>query len=143
MHERRFRVTITHMSDPSPAERLTSVFAPEAAAPRLARHWAHPVLASWGLDGSMADAVVAVSELMTNAIVHGAGDVELSLVRFAGRVRIEVRDHGTGEVTAGRPSSDAPGGRGVHIIGQMARAWGVEPCADGGKTVWAEFDLTK
>src|ERR1700722_15218103 len=129
------------MSDPLRGERLTTVFKREVATPRLARRGGDPVFASWGLSGTMPDAVVVVSELMTNAIVHGQGDVALSLIRLPNRIRIEVRDEGPGVVIDHAAGADAVGGRGVHIVAQMARAWGVEPDVGGGKTVWAELDL--
>ncbi len=131
------------MVDPQPEDCVSNVFSPGPGAPRLARQWADPVLASWGVDGTMPDVVVAVSELMTNAITHGFGDVRLRLLRLEDCVRIEVQDHGPGQVTLSLPPSDALGGRGMHIVAAMARDWGVSQHRGGGKTVWAEFSLTR
>jgi anti-sigma regulatory factor (Ser/Thr protein kinase) len=83
-----------------------------------------------------------VSELVTNALIHGrpsaAADAADMRVRLCpDRVRVEVRDDGRGfRPTARTPDQDAGSGWGLHIVGELADAWGVEPGARN--CVWFE-----
>jgi anti-sigma regulatory factor (Ser/Thr protein kinase) len=103
-----------------------------------------------GLDGHAAlllDMRLAVSEMVTNSIRHGTRSseelVEIVIDVDSGRVRIEVRDQGSGFDPAGRtdlPPSHSTAGRGLHLVDALSSRWGVE--LSGSTTVWAEFDLT-
>jgi len=83
--------------------------------------------------------VLMLSELATNAVRHAVTSYDVS-VRFAGdpwRVRVEVSDGGGGYPTRHEPVADAAHGRGLHIVGTLSDAWGVELRRDSaGKTVW-------
>jgi anti-sigma regulatory factor (Ser/Thr protein kinase) len=88
------------------------------------------------------DAVLLVSELVTNAVRHGEG----STVELIGRVRggacrIEVVDGGDGFVPTREHTLTHldPRGRGLPMVAALADAWGAY---EGGSThVWFEFDL--
>ena len=99
------------------------------------------------------DAMLVVSELVTNAVTHA---VPPSCLPGRARVMVEVcvnplvgRPRGV-RVAVGDPSSDLPEhhraepgeehGRGVMLVATLAQRWGVER-VPGGKQVWAEFDL--
>lgn len=98
-------------------------------------------------DGLSADRVwvleLIVSELVTNAVRHGAGRLTLTLTEVGGHVHIEVHDH-SAQLPVSRyvkGSDTATGGRGLGIISELSQAWGVT--SDGsGKTVWADLALT-
>ncbi|MFE0253656.1 ATP-binding protein [Streptomyces sp. NPDC059010] len=90
------------------------------------------------------DLLLCVSELATNALLHGAppGRGFLLRVRYDGHVlRVEVHDSGTG-VPRIPDDPDAPdeGGRGLLLVGALADKWGVGE-RNPGKVVWAEFAL--
>ncbi|HLT68525.1 MAG TPA: ATP-binding protein [Acidimicrobiales bacterium] len=85
------------------------------------------------------DVVLMVSELVTNAVLHGAGDVEVTLDRSDDVVRVEVADEGGFALPRpGRPGSDDVTGRGLAIVDALADAWG-DSVDDRGRTrVWVE-----
>ncbi|WP_369377703.1 ATP-binding protein [Streptomyces sp. cg36] len=94
------------------------------------------------------DAVLVLSELLSNACRHGRplgpadmgdGDVRAAWrIDKAGRLTVEVTDGGgpTRPIPA-TPSVTARGGRGLNIISALAQDWGVRDSAAGEVTVWA------
>lgn len=81
-----------------------------------------------------------VSELATNAMLHGEGQVRVRVVPRDAGVRVEVGDAGS-RLPARRSSElDAEGGRGIALVEALASAWGVESSSPDGKTVWFELD---
>ena len=69
-----------------------------------ARRFVRQTLGAWGLSTQTAELQVAASELVTNAIMHGQGGVDVTLLRLADRLRLGVE--------AGlRPTSDPDPGR--------------------------------
>jgi anti-sigma regulatory factor (Ser/Thr protein kinase) len=117
------------------------------AAPREARVLLAAELAAVGvpLDHRDAEAVLlVVSELVTNAVVHGGEPIELSIeIDDHRRVRLSVADGSTEkpDVTADRTST--VGGWGIPLVRRLAIRCGVAPRDDGrtGKTVWADLPL--
>jgi serine/threonine-protein kinase RsbW len=97
------------------------------------------------LDGRPAadDAILCLSELATNATVHShsrhpGGHFTVRAEIHAGRLRIEVHDQG-GPWTRPMPG-DVQHGHGLHIVSQLAHAWGITGDSDTGWTVWFEAD---
>jgi anti-sigma regulatory factor (Ser/Thr protein kinase) len=93
------------------------------------------------------DAVLILSELLSNACKHGrplgdalAGDGDVRAawrVDRGGRLTVEVTDGGGPTRPApGTPSITAHGGRGLNIITALADDWGVRDDARGEVTVW-------
>ncbi|MEH1129626.1 ATP-binding protein [Micromonospora sp. CPCC 206061] len=107
-------------------------------APGMARRAVGAVLAAWGfgdedwLDGAR----VVVSELISNAVRHGNGCVELRVQAHGDRVIVSAAD-GSSVVPRRRRADDA-GGRGLAVIEAFAPRWGVED-HEGGKRVWVEL----
>ncbi|NJC70042.1 ATP-binding protein [Planosporangium thailandense] len=81
-----------------------------------------------------------VSELASNAVLHGGGafDVSVEYVPDKGLVRIEVTDSGDGQPTVQAPSVTAEHGRGLLLVDKLANAWGVQRGSTR-KTVWFEL----
>jgi anti-sigma regulatory factor (Ser/Thr protein kinase) len=77
-----------------------------------------------------------VSEVVTNAVRHGATDAPLELhARWNSEVRVEVSDHGDGFSPHPRVRAlEEPGGFGLFLVGSLADRWGVD--TDDGTTVW-------
>ncbi|HWA65541.1 MAG TPA: SpoIIE family protein phosphatase [Mycobacteriales bacterium] len=84
------------------------------------------------------DAEQVVSELVTNAILHGKEPVTLRLSRTGTALRLEVEDAGRTLPVVGRASVDTMTGRGLSLIAALASGWGVTE-SPGGKVVWAEI----
>jgi anti-sigma regulatory factor (Ser/Thr protein kinase) len=105
-------------------------------APRRARH----ALRSWLDDVDCEDpvpddALIVVSELVTNVVMHTASDSVVIAAFDDNRLRIEVHDgdpHGLVAATGA-----AVRGFGLSILESLCDAWGWEP-TDSGKRVWTE-----
>jgi len=82
-----------------------------------------------------AEAQLVVGELVTNAVMHGAPPIRLSVTPQASGLRVAVHD--------GRPDLGPPGpdSRGIRLVDQFAREWGVEAVPDHGKVIWASLRL--
>lgn len=107
------------------------------------RRSARMLLALWGVETHAQEAaVLALSELVGNAVQYGAAPigVRLELDRWEGTLVGEVTDTGPGWPTprdAGRLDELAEGGRGLLLVGLLCTRWGVTRCAGGpGKSVW-------
>ena len=114
------------------------VFAGDAAQVREARRFLAGVL-----DGcpAAADALLCVSELATNAVLHSrsgrpGGRFTVRATVRAGRVRVEVTDEG-GRWGHER-DGDGQSGRGLLIVGELASRWGRDD-GGAGRTVWFEI----
>jgi len=86
--------------------------------------------------------LLATSEVVTNAIEHGAPPIELRVERLRHHLRVEVRDTSPLGPRI-RPDDVAPTelrGRGMRIVEGCTDRWGIEPMAEG-KAVWFEIDL--
>jgi anti-sigma regulatory factor (Ser/Thr protein kinase) len=117
-----------------------------ADAPAAARHAVTRALAHWDADRREA-ALLAVSELVTNAVRHGsrgpADRVGVRIRRRGRATRIEVIDESAGDAvvaTAARTPGEQPrSGWGLPIVAELTDRWGVE--RDGSRTcVWCELD---
>ncbi|MFF5389998.1 ATP-binding protein [Streptomyces sp. NPDC013012] len=88
-----------------------------------------------------ADALLLVSEVVTNAFRHGGVPYELRLDRVGGRLWVQVSD--TSPV---RPRPHGPhrpsrsSGHGLYLLERLSAAWGCVP-RDGGKAVWFEVEV--
>ncbi|MET8506367.1 ATP-binding protein [Streptomyces sp. NPDC004787] len=106
----------------------------------LARAFVRTALADWGLDARAEDVLVCVSELATNALLHGVPPgrgyrLQLSLTH-PGPLRVEVHDSGDGTPAVREPSDES--GRGLLLVEALADRWGVGE-RNPGKIVWCEF----
>lgn len=93
--------------------------------------------------GVVADAELLVSELVTNAVVHGRSAITLRVNVDPPGIGIAVHDRGDNpiELARGLPDPDEPGGRGLLIVQAIATAWGVMPSdPPPGKTVWFRLE---
>ena len=97
----------------------------------------------WALPDLLArDAILLVSEMVTNAIVHGRGPIHLRVRRASEHLLVEVSDTATAVPRKLRPTSSDVHGRGLQLVAMMADEWGTRPIHDG-KSVWCALELTR
>ena len=102
----------------------SATFPSAAAAVADARRFVRKVLADWGMDEAADDAVLATSELATNAVAYAGTSFEVSCRLEDGDIKIEVRDrHPTRGIEM--PGVTASSGRGLPSIARLAASWGV------------------
>jgi anti-sigma regulatory factor (Ser/Thr protein kinase) len=85
-------------------------------------------------------AVLAVSEIVTNAVQHCRSATTLTICLDSGRVEVRVEDDADELPDLQPPKPDGESGRGLAIVAAVADHWGVEPLPDGGKAVYVAFD---
>jgi anti-sigma regulatory factor (Ser/Thr protein kinase) len=94
----------------------------------------------WQLFHLVDSVELLVSELVTNAILHGVGAVRLVADYDGTRIRVEVHDHDPNapeaHVTAATQLDEH--GRGLQLIAMLADSWGTRR-TDVGKAVWIEL----
>jgi len=120
-----------------PVDRVTTLLPRDRRAATDARDWLAGYLDGW-TDGPQADdALLVVSELATNAVQHGVGDVVVRAEIDAERaIQLSVTDASDRLPALQAVDPRRVGGLGLRIVDQVASDWGVSPFP-GGKTVWA------
>lgn len=110
----------------------------DPASARSARRFVATTLASWGCGDIEDEALLLVSELVTNALIHARTEVEVALRLRPDRLRVEVVDFGTDGVRRRDATSEAQSGRGMALTEALASAWGIDYVL-AGKIVWFEM----
>jgi GAF domain-containing protein/anti-sigma regulatory factor (Ser/Thr protein kinase) len=103
-----------------------------------ARQYVSRRLSAENLSHFADDAELAVTELVTNALLHAAPPVSLRVTPADGHVRVEVRDGSRVAPVRGQADVASMTGRGLALVEALAVRWGVDP-TPAGKVVWAEL----
>nr|WP_225311362.1 ATP-binding protein [Microbispora cellulosiformans] len=104
-----------------------------------ARRRARDVLAEWGLSrDTTEDAILVISELVTNAVLHALPPAELRLFLHGDVVRVEVGDSGAAPVWPGSAPASDERGRGADVVEALALSHGADVRSDSA-TYWAEL----
>lgn len=103
-------------------------------------------LVQWGVGRETGDtAILVVSELVTNAVVHAAGHHVICELRLdRGRLRIAVEDQGYGPTGPQlHRGGEDEGGRGLFLVDAVSSCWGAQETSGygPGRVVWAELSL--
>jgi anti-sigma regulatory factor (Ser/Thr protein kinase) len=89
-----------------------------------------------GLDRRRLDtAVLLISELVTNAVLHGTGEILVTIDIRRHDARFSVCDEGSGTPVV-RPEPGPDGGWGLRLVGELSSRWGVR---EGRTQVWFEL----
>jgi anti-sigma regulatory factor (Ser/Thr protein kinase) len=89
--------------------------------------------------GLVHDTELVVTELVTNALLHGAPPVSIRLIHKGPTIRIEVEDAGRSLPVQSLQNTGSMTGRGLALIAGLSRSWGIDPSRRVGKVVWAEL----
>lgn len=127
--------------------RRTAMTIAQAEPERIAaaRQQLRELLHDWADDDQVDSAVLLVSEMVTNVLVHTDGDALLVAEVTGGterdgqrRLRAEVADASDDLPHKRRPGELASSGRGLVLMELLAQRWGVDPRGEG-KSIWFEF----
>ena len=143
-----------HATEDSPPPRASSaethrplvdfeeVYGGDVDAIGVARKAVERALEPYVDDRRMSDVALLVSELATNALVHGKASHEKPFAVLAQltptALRLEVHDQGPGFVVPEVPKPREIGGLGLVLVHQLSNRWGAD-CSSGAR-VWLEMD---
>lgn len=120
-------------------DRRHAHLAPRPLAPAAGRQLVESACRAWRLPQVLDNAVVVVSELVSNAVEHAGTELDVTVTRRPHGLRLSVRDRKSDPPLVMAPA-DVAGvaqrGRGLAVVAALARSWGYEPAEDG-KSVWA------
>ncbi|WP_327728750.1 SpoIIE family protein phosphatase [Streptomyces sp. NBC_00487] len=127
-----------------PPVRRTALTIAQAEPERIAgaRQQVRELLHDWSCGDQVDSAVLLVSEMLTNVLVHTDADA-LLVAEMTGdggkrRMRIEVTDASDDLPHKRHPGELASSGRGLVLMDMLADAWGVDPRGEG-KSIWFEL----
>ncbi|MFC8125283.1 SpoIIE family protein phosphatase [Streptomyces sp. NPDC057302] len=159
--ETTFRASAQPGYQPGPPAVVCTSLPGNPMAPAAARRFVRAALADWtelevpaaaGITDRLADdAVLLVSELVTNAVVHAGTTVELvcrldeaGLGESCDTLVIEVSDHHPARAVRSEPTPQPPGtpeyGRGLQLVATLSDSWGIT-YRTGTKAVWARLPV--
>jgi len=112
-------------------------------APSAARRWTADCLRAHlgdrpAVPDLIDDAVLCVSELVTNAVHAGCTSLRVELSFKDDGVRVGVVDDAPGRPALRSAGAGERSGRGLRLVEAVSRRWGVD-VVERGKLVWAEF----
>jgi anti-sigma regulatory factor (Ser/Thr protein kinase) len=112
---------------------------PEPTSARACRRFLRSTLEEWDADQFADDAVLLLSELVTNAVLHAGTEIDVEIRLERDVLRVEVRDGDPRLPTVRHYSLLSGTGRGLALVAQTARSWDVEQLPTG-KRVWFELE---
>jgi anti-sigma regulatory factor (Ser/Thr protein kinase) len=120
-----------------PGQARSLVLELSLSAPRAAREHVRLVCAGVVAPRQADEVALVVTELVTNSVRYGQGQINLVLRARRGEVFVAVQDRGAAFVVP--PLAADPlreGGRGLPIVAELATGWGILNLGDAGNLVW-------
>jgi anti-sigma regulatory factor (Ser/Thr protein kinase) len=114
-------------------------FEPHADSVGLSRTFLGDLLALWEADELHEVAGLLTTELVANVVRHAVTNANVCVTWEDPTLRVEVRDGSSQLPTVRGPSLERDGGRGLLIVANLAREWGVR-VEERGKAVWFTVD---
>lgn len=120
-------------------------FPPDGWSPAAARQFVRETLDGRVAPATIDNAVLVVSELVSNAVMHAGTEIEVAVEVVNGTVRVVVADHQDAAPVPRRPDGQEATGRGLGIVEELSEAWGSDAVLAAGrllagKAVWAEIE---
>jgi len=109
---------------------------PEARSAGAARAFLNRILTAAGRQEWADAALLAVSEVVTNAVLHARTEIQLRVRAEADSLLVEVRDFASALPRQRSYAADASTGRGLELVELLTADHGVRPHGAEGKTVW-------
>ncbi len=122
-----------------PPQRQSRSFPAEGRSVGAARRVVRSMLAGTRLEAQSDDAVLATSELVTNALVHAGSEIQVVATVSASGLRVEVGDTSPRLPAKRTHAATASTGRGLHLLERLVTRWGALRVGPG-KLVWFEID---
>ena len=115
---------------------------PRVDSPSRSREFVRGALDEWLLRELVDDAVLLVSELASNAVVHARTGMVIGAnwSPAAGILRVCVLDDDDGQPVPRHAASTDTSGRGLEMVDLIAWRWGVIHGVEG-KSVWFELHM--
>jgi anti-sigma regulatory factor (Ser/Thr protein kinase) len=85
------------------------------------------------------DALLLVTEMVANAVMHGAPPLSIAVECDKRTVEVRVRDGSAVRPKQRRVTAEDEDGRGLLLVSSVADSWGVDALASGGKEVWVRL----
>jgi anti-sigma regulatory factor (Ser/Thr protein kinase) len=104
-------------------------------APALAREFLRGTTCSEHHRAVVDDAVLMVSELVTNSVLHGGPPIVVAVDCTGDALQVRVRDGSPHTPQPRQAAQEDENGRGLALVAEMSDDWGVDPEPDG-KYVW-------
>ncbi|MEU1519482.1 PAS domain S-box protein [Streptomyces sp. NPDC005811] len=124
----------------APLAAVTTELAADPSSVPQGRAFLRRTLASWNCATRTDDALLLLSETLTNAVLHAEGPIGLHLHRTATDLTVEVGDRSPQLPQPRLAAEEEESGRGLILVRALAAGWGVRP-TDEGKTTWFTLRL--
>ena len=94
------------------------------------------MLRGWSLAPDVVDAAaLLVTELATNAVRHGCGDLVVNMTEGDGLIRVSVHDDASAQPCQGTAAADDDeGGRGLSLVDAVSLRWGTRAAPGRGSS---------
>ncbi len=114
------------------------MLAPDATSVGRARRLVADAVTAGGHAQLVDVAMLLVSEVVTNSVLHAGTEIRLTCRPVRAGVRVEVSDRSPLLPSVRHYDAEATTGRGLALVSQLATSWGIH-CDDDGKTLWFEL----